>query len=359
MALFGIFKKDNDKKGTRKGFHQLEVAAVKKLTEDSVKIELNVPQDLKGKYIFKAGQYLDFSIDIDGKEEHRSYSICSGAEENLSIAVKSISNGKVSKWFNGAVKSGDAIWVSEPRGNFTLKESDKNVTAIAAGSGITPILSIAKELKQKGGMLNLVYGNRKINSIIFKDEIAALDNVKVDHYLTGEKVEGYHEGRINKDSFTEWIKADLNRLKSDAFFICGPEQLIMDVKATLTFFGVSNDKIRYELFTTPVLMESSSKKVVSTFEGVSKVKAVLESEVAEFSLATKGGTLLEAAEKAGLDAPYSCKGGVCCSCRAKVLKGSAMMKANYALTDEEVEQGYILTCQAHPTSEELIFSFDE
>ncbi len=359
MGLFGKFKKDGNKKVVRKGFHQLEVSAVKKLTEDCVKIELSVPLDLKRKYVFKAGQYLDFIIDIDNKEEHRSYSICSGADEILSIAVKSISNGKVSKWFNELVKSGDAIWVSEPKGNFTLNESVKNVIGIAAGSGITPILSIAKELKQNGGTLNLVYGNRKIDSIIFKDEIAALNNVHVDHFLTGEKVDGYHEGRINKDSFTEWLKSDLNRLKSDAFFICGPEQMIMDVKATLTFFGVSNDKIRYELFTAPVLMESSSKKAVSSFDGLSKVKAILESEVVEFSLASKGGSLLEAAEKAGLDAPYSCKGGVCCSCRAKVLKGSAMMKANYALTDEEVEQGYILTCQAHPSSEELIFSYDE
>jgi ring-1,2-phenylacetyl-CoA epoxidase subunit PaaE len=148
-------------------------------------------------------------------------------------------------------------------------------------------------------------------------------------------------------------------LKADAFFICGPEQMIIEVADTLKFFGVAESKIHFELFTTPVLMKAHETNVISNFEGSSKVKVILDSEVAEFELGAKGKTLLEAVEKAGMDAPYSCKGGVCSSCRAKILKGSAMMTSNFSLTDEDIKKGYILTCQAHPTSEELTITFDE
>lgn len=359
MGLFGFLKKDKDASGSKKGFFELNVAAVEKLTEDTVKVIFDIPQELKKDFHFIPGQYLDFSVPVNGKDEYRSYSICSGPDEPLAIAVKEIRKGTVSRWFNHDVFPGSTLFVSKPKGSFTLKEGDKKVVAIAAGSGITPIMSIGKELEKTGGHLTLYFGNRNRQSMLFSKELSAMPHAKIKHYLSGERVEGFGEGRINKESFTNEIKADLSILKADAFFICGPEQMIIEVSETLKFFGVAESKIHFELFTTPVLMKAHETNVISNFDGTSKVKVILDSEVAEFELPAKGKTLLEAVEKAGMDAPYSCKGGVCSSCRAKILKGSAMMTSNFSLTDEDINKGYILTCQAHPTSDELTISFDE
>jgi ring-1,2-phenylacetyl-CoA epoxidase subunit PaaE len=359
MGLFGFLKKDKDAAGSKKGFFELKVAAVEKLTADTVKVVLDVPQELKNEFHFIPGQYLDFSVPVNGKDEHRSYSICSGPGESLAIAVKEISKGTVSRWFNHDIFPGSTLFVSKPKGSFTLKEGDRKVVAIAAGSGITPIMSIGKDLEKKGGQLTLFFGNRNQQSILFSKELEAMSHTTVKHYLSGQDVEGFGKGRINKDSFTHEIKSDLSLLKADAFFICGPEQMIIEVADTLKFFGVAESKIHFELFTTPVLMKAHETNVISNFEGSSKIKVILDSEVAEFELGAKGKTLLEAVEKAGMDAPYSCKGGVCSSCRAKILKGSAMMTSNFSLTDEDIKKGYILTCQAHPTSEELSITFDE
>jgi ring-1,2-phenylacetyl-CoA epoxidase subunit PaaE len=359
MALFGLFGKKESANKTRKGFHELRVSSVQRLTEESVKISLEVPEELKKSFSFKPGQYLDLIVTVHGKEEHRSYSICSGTNEPLTIGVKVLKDGLVSRFLNENLSVGDFLVVSEPRGHFTIDEKASSIVMISAGSGITPILSMAKFAQDTKRSVKLIYGNRTESSMMFRDEIEALKNIKITHFLSGETKEGFRSGRLDKDNFTALIKEDLDILKSDAFYLCGPEGMIKDIRATLEFFGVKSEKIHFELFTAPVDMESTSKQTVATFEGISHVQAILDSETYSFDLDAKGSTLLEAADKAGMDAPYSCKGGVCCSCRAKVLKGSALMKVNYALTDEEVVQGYILTCQAHPTSEELIVSYDE
>ena len=359
MALFGLFGKKEARNEHKKGFHELRVKSIKKLTAESVKISFDVPEELTKLYNYKPGQYLDIIIPIDANEEHRSYSVCSGNVEPLSIGVKAIPNGKVSKWMNESLHEGESLIVSEPRGNFILDEKAKNIVLIAAGSGITPVLSMAKMLNTESTSVSLLFGNRSEASIMFKDEIDALKNISTYYFLSGEKKEGFRSGRLDKENFTTLIKEQLELLKADAFYICGPEAMIIDIKSTLEFFGVRNDKIHFELFTTPIKMESTSKQAVASFSGKSHVQAILDGEKYSFELDAKGATLLEAADKAGMDAPYSCKGGVCCSCRAKVLKGSAVMKMNYALTDEEVAKGYILTCQAHPTSDELIFSYDD
>jgi ring-1,2-phenylacetyl-CoA epoxidase subunit PaaE len=359
MALFGIFGKKEAKNSPRKGFHQLRVTALHRLTDESVKISFEVSEDLKKSFSYEPGQHLDIVIPLNGKEEHRSYSICSGKNEPLSIGVKALKDGLVSRFLNEEIKEGDYITVSEPRGHFTIDEKAGNVILIAAGSGITPVLSMAKFAGATNKKVKLIYGNRTESSIMFKEEIAALSSVDCTFFLSGESKEGFRSGRLDKENFTTLIKEDLDLLKSDAFYLCGPEGMIIDVRSTLEFFGVKSEKIHFELFTAPVEMESTSTQTVASFAGVSHVEAILDGEKITFDLDAKGPTLLEGADKAGMDAPYSCKGGVCCSCRAKVLKGSAMMKVNYALTDEEVSQGYILTCQAHPTSSELTFSYDD
>lgn len=356
MALFGLFKKAD--KPAHKGFHSLTISRIDRLTQDTVQVVFEVPADIKSEYDFKSGQYLDVIIPINGVEERRSYSICSGTSEDLAIAVKAVSNGKVSNWLNSEANEGTVISVSTPKGNFILSDQAKNVVAIAAGSGITPILSIAKEIEKRDGNLRLFYGNRTISSIIFKDELAKLRNTFVTGFLSGESVEGYEKGRINKESFTNIIKSDLSLLRADAYYICGPEEMIMQVVDTLKFFGVAESKIHFELFTTPVLMKTEPDEV-SNFDGISHVKVILDGEMVEFDLKAKGKSLLEAVETEGLDAPYSCKGGVCSSCRAKVLEGSVSMRTNLSLTDEEVKKGYILTCQAIPTSENVKITYDE
>lgn len=359
MALFGLFKKKDQENVTqKKGYHLLTVSSVEKLTADTVKITLNIPANLASEFHFIPGQYVNLAIDMNGNEERRSYSICSGQDEAISFAVKIVQNGKISAWLNKDVVPEQKIFVSKPLGSFTLKDSDKNVVAIAAGSGITPIISIAKALGKRSGKMHLFYGNRTQDSIIFKTEIQKMSHVSTKHFISGEVVEGFGSGRIDKESFTNEIKANLDLLKADAYFICGPEQMILDVSSTLEFFGVAKSKIHFELFTTPVLMAATETIVASNFEGDSKVKAILDSEVVEFTLHSKGKNLLDAVEKAGLDAPFSCRGGVCCSCKAKIVKGTATMSMNYSLTDKELHEGYILTCQAHPSSEELTITFD-
>jgi ring-1,2-phenylacetyl-CoA epoxidase subunit PaaE len=358
MGVFGFLKKDKTASSAKKGFHQLAIANIEKLSNDTVRVTFDVPSELKKVFSFKAGQYLNFLLEINGEEIRRSYSICSGENEALAVAVKAIKNGIASNWFNSVAAVNDLLFVAAPEGNFILPANAKTVVAFAAGSGITPIVSLAKALQNNQGQMQLFYGNRSLENTLFKTDFENLSAVTTQYFFSQEQNEGAIAGRIDKETITNCIKADLALLKADAFFICGPEEMILAVVSTLEFFGVAKNKIHYELFTTPVLMKKE-ETVESNFKGTSAVKVILDSEVAEFSLANEGKTILEALEKAGLDAPFSCRGGVCCSCKAKVLKGSASMKMNYSLTDEEVKDGYILTCQAHPTSEELIVSFDE
>jgi ring-1,2-phenylacetyl-CoA epoxidase subunit PaaE len=205
--------------------------------------------------------------------------------------------------------------------------------------------------------MKLVYANKTESDILFRERLDKLTKTDKKYFLTQEQKEGFGQGRITKDAFMTIIKEDLGILKADGFFICGPEEMIQSVKTALELFGVSESKIHFELFTTEA--KSNPTPVTSSdFKGKTKVKVILDDETFDFEMHS-GKTLLDAAMAEDLDAPYSCRGGVCSTCRAKVVKGTVKMNVNYTLTDKEVEQGYILTCQSHPTSEELIISYDE
>ncbi len=361
MGFFSRNKKEEKNTPTPsspKGFFELEVKEINKLTPDSVQISFKISEELKSTFNFIPGQYLNLSAIVQGVEERRSYSICSGPDEDLAVAIKRINNGKFSNWANDTLKVGDYVKVAAPLGNFKLDDNSKNIVAFAAGSGITPIISIAKKLAQTGGNLNLFYGNRSLNSVMFKSAFDALKNVSVRHFLSGEKIENFSEGRLDKDAISAIIKEDLSILKADGFYLCGPETMIKSAIDTLTLFGVPKSKIHYELYTTPVLLIEESAVETTNFEGESKVKVLLDDEEFEIKLNSSGKTILDAINKEGYDAPYSCRGGVCCTCKAKVLKGKVTMNLNYSLTDEEVAEGYILTCQAHPASEEVTISYD-
>jgi ring-1,2-phenylacetyl-CoA epoxidase subunit PaaE len=355
MGIFDLFKKNGLKQKESKGFHEVKIQ-ITRLTKESVKVTFDIPSELKTTFDFIAGQYLNVEVLLNGKKQRRSYSICSGKNEPLSIAVKAIDNGLVSNWFNIEAKTGDIIHVSKPEGGFHLSEGQKNVVAIAAGSGITPILSIAKSI-EADGKLTLFYGNQTVDKSIFGQELKSLSNVTSTFYLSQETKEGYKKGRIDKENFTSEIKQNLELLKADCFFICGPEEMIQATKEVLKFFGVQDSKIKFELFTTPTAVPIAKKEM--NFKGKSHIKVMLDHEVTSFDMHVPGGTILEQVERSGLDVPYSCRGGVCSSCKAKVLDGEVAMKLNYSLTDEEVANGYVLTCQAIPQSSTVSLNYDD
>jgi len=353
MGLFGsIFNKEK----THKGYFELSIAKVIRLNDSSVKIEFNIPEGLQSKFSFIAGQFINVLIQINGKEERRSYSICSAKEEMLAIGVKRVQGGVVSNWFNNEAKEGTNIFISEPQGNFKVPDGSKNIATIAAGSGITPILSVLKSKNDVPNM-HLLYGNRSKQETMFIEEINNMDYINKTFFLDTNPGENAIGGRIDKENLIKFIKSDLSFLKKDAFLICGPEPMILGCIEALEFFGVSKDKIIYELFTTPVNLGIEEDK--TSFSGASEVTVTLDDEEFFMTMESDTKTILDAVEEEGMDAPYSCRGGVCCSCKAKVMEGDADMRLNYSLTDQEVEEGYILTCQAYPTKPKLKISFDE
>ena len=349
-------------------FHSLKVIDIKNETSDTVSVAFEIPEGGKSTFDYTSGQYLTLKFNINGNEERRSYSMCSSpfSGEPIRIAVKRVDKGLVSNHINDVIKVGDQIEVMSPQGNFTLETSleQKTYVAFAAGSGITPIWSMIKSVldNEPGSKFVLFYGNKTSDSTIFKNEIDSLtgDRLSVYHILSREETgNSITNGRIDKNKATELLKSNLNLLKSKAFFMCGPEEMIFNVKDVLQNLGVSEDKIKFELFTTPVLLAAEKEVEFSNFTGTAKVKVIYDEEEITFDLSSDGENVLEAAMKHDVDAPFSCKGAVCCTCKAKVTEGKMIMDANYALSDEEVAEGFVLACQAHPASENVVLDFDE
>ena len=349
-------------------FHSLRVKEIVKETEDTVSLSFNVPENLEQAYVFKPGQYLTLKLIINNEEQRRSYSICSSSAENITVAVKKVENGLVSSYLNEVLKENDEMEVMTPEGNFIL-ETDPNkkrkFVGFAAGSGITPIMSMIKQLSmdETETVFTLFYSNKMENDVIFKhqlDQLAGV-NLKINYIYTRQKLNNpLLEGRIDKSKATELIKADLSCLNADAFYLCGPEEMIFNVKSALEEFGVLNTKIKFELFTTPVLMAEKPKQeeVDENFDGEALVTVIYDDEEIDFNLNKDGDTILDAAMDNDVDVPFSCKGAVCCTCKAKVTEGKVTMDANYALSDQEVEDGYVLACQAHPASANVTLDFD-
>lgn len=342
----------------------LKIQKIDRLTADAVKVTFEVPLLQKEQYLYKHGQYLNLTLDLDGKEVRRSYSICSDVDEPLSIGVKKIEDGYVSAYFNDKAKVGDKIEVGTPEGNFTIAELKGKIVGIAGGSGITPLLSMAKLINRtEGAEFDLIYGNRNDQSIMFKDELDTLspEKIRITHVFSEQEKEGFLHGMMTEEVMHTVFEKNPELLKAAGFYICGPEPVILNAKKVLEDKGISTDKIFFELFSTPVNMESTTVSTPSTsdFKGISQVTIILDGEQEEFELSTKGDTILEEAESHGIDAPYSCRGGICSSCKAKIMEGTAEMEKNFTLSKEEIEEGYILTCQAHPTSPTITVNYDE
>jgi ring-1,2-phenylacetyl-CoA epoxidase subunit PaaE len=354
----GLFSRKKKAETPNKRSAVLTVLKHEKITTHGTRISFDVPAELAASFAFKAGQYLNLHCLVNGEKLNRSYSICSGQGEPLAVAVKAVDKGLASNWLVNTLKEGDQIEVDFPHGNFRLQEGAKKHVAFAAGSGITPILSMAKALENTEGSLQLFYGNTNQAETFFANDLNGLSNTKTHYFFSRETIEGHGSGRFDKQTVSEIIKQDLSLLRSEAFYICGPEEMIVGIKEVLKVFGVKEEHIHFELFTTPVLLAPTETQAVAGFSGESTVTALLDGEKVEVKLNTNGKSVLEALDRAGMDVPYSCRGGVCCTCKAKIIEGSARMTINYALTDEEVKQGYILTCQSHPTSEVLKIDFD-
>ncbi len=356
MGIFNkLFKSEKTGKQPR-GFHALQISNVRHLCGDTVEITFDIPAGLSSEYYFIPGQYVNVAITINNKEERRSYSLSSSPKEGLTIAIKKVDGGIVSNYLFDNAKTGDELWVSQPEGSFVLPSDAKNVVAFGAGSGITPILSIAKAY-DKEGAFRLFYGNRDEEHILYHQELTSLEKVYTTYLLSREEIDGFEKGRIDKDFMSGLIRTDLSLLKADAYLICGPEEMIVAVKESLNLFGVSDQKIIFELFTTPELLKPKVEAPTSDFKGEVQLFIQLDGDVEELTSDEKT-TILDAANKAGMDAPYSCRGGVCSSCKCKIIEGSAQMKMNYVLTDIEINDGLLLSCQATPTSSVLKVSFD-
>ena len=350
-------------------FHSLRIADVRHETEDTVSIAFAIPATLQADYAFQAGQYLTLKAQIDGEDVRRSYSLCSAPHENeWRVAIKQVEGGKFSSFANAHLAAGQDMEVMTPTGNFCVSPESANQDSyvlFAAGSGITPILSIAKTVlkEEANSSVHLFFGNKGFGSIIFREEIEALKNKYMDrfrvvHILSRENLgNDIQKGRITAEKCDALYTAFLKNEHIKGVYTCGPEEMILGVKESMSRNGVSEKSIHFELFGT-----STAKKTTpaaNSPEVDANITIILDGDSIDISLISSGESILDAAQKAGADLPFACKGGVCCTCKAKILEGTAVMDVNYALEKDEVEAGYILTCQAHPTSEKLIVSFDE
>lgn len=352
-------------------FHALTVSDIRRETDDTVSVAFTVPDELKADYHYKAGQYLTLRATINGEDVRRSYSICTSPNENeWRVAVKRIDNGLFSSWISESLKIGDELQVMTPMGHFAYEpqpEEKRSFLLYAAGSGITPVLAIAKTIlsEEPHSDVTLVYGNRGFASIIFREALEGLKNQYMErfrliHILSRESLGNpLQKGRIDAAKIDRLNKAFFTPDSIDGVYVCGPEQMIHAVKDRMIAFGVDEHKIHFELFLTNA-PAPQKEHAASGEPGVdSMVTVILDGDQIEVALNSDGDSILDAAQKAGADLPFACKGGVCCTCKAKVLEGNARMDVNYALEKDEVEAGYILTCQSHPTSEKLIVSFDD
>ncbi len=353
-------------------FHKLKIKEVRKETEDCVSIAFHVPEELKKIYSFSHGQNVTLRGILNGEDIRRSYSICTAPfEDELRVAIKKTGYGLFSRFANEQLKAGDEVDVLPPTGKFytTLNTShQKNYLAFAAGSGITPVISIIKTtLKtEPHSQFTLVYGNRSRSSIIFLEDLEAIKNKYLDRFtliniLSREKTDApLNSGKINLEKLEELTKL-VDYKKMDELFICGPGEMIFTVEQFLITNGIDKKKIHFELFTTPGWKKSgviSQESGVKGSEVKSKVIIKADGRSFEFDLAFDGDCILDGALKHGADLPFACKGGVCASCRAKLVEGEVEMEMNWALEPEEVEQGYILTCQSHPKTERVAIDFD-
>ncbi len=350
-------------------FHTLKVRDIRRETPEAVSVAFEVPPQQQPEYQFKQGQYVTLKMNIGGEELRRSYSLCSSpfSEKELRVAIKEVAGGKLSTYINRDLKVGDQIEVMTPMGNFHTVlsgSSARHYVLVAGGSGITPMMSILKSVLyvEKKSRVTLIYANKNEESTIFKKEIESIassnPNLEVAYvFESPEQTMPELQTGIITIPRAKALFEHYKCLNADEYFICGPAPMMENVKFTLEGMKIPKEKIHIEYFTA--VLDAVNKAESPTAANVkAKVKVMQYGIETEFDLETSGISILEAAIEAGVDAPFSCKGAVCCTCRAKVLEGKVKMDANFALTDEEVEEGFILTCQSHPITDNVVVDYD-
>ena len=351
-------------------FHHLRVASVTSETRDAVVLTLEVPEEAREQFRFTQGQHLTLRTYIHGDEIRRSYSICSAPfEPNLRIAIKRVHDGTFSSWAHGELKAGALLECSPPQGHFHVPldaAARRHYVAFAAGSGITPILSLLKTTlrEEPHSRFTLVYGNRSSSSVMFKEDLEGLKNTYLDRLNLVFMLSREHQeidlfnGRIDREKTGALLRHWIDPASIDAVYICGPKSMMDAVSASLQQHGVSKDAIRMELFVSQARPARSNREPLEGTEQQCHVTVIRDGYRREFDI-PKSRPVLEGALEQGVELPYSCKGGVCSTCRCKLTAGEVEMDVNFALEDYEVARGFILTCQSYALSPDLVLNYDQ
>lgn len=353
----------------RPAFHALRVATVEPLCDDAAALTFEIPHWLAEEFAFLPGQCLTLRREIDGRDERRSYSICSPAGTPPRIGVRAVPSGLFSSWLVHGIRPGDTLHVTGPTGAFTPDLGDPaHHVLVAAGSGITPMLSIAASVlgADDASRVTLLYGNRRSGSVMFADELADLKDryparFHLVHVLSREPREAdVLSGRLDTGRLHALIDGLIDARDADHWWLCGPHGMVRDARAVLSGLGVPTDRVHQELFHAdeePPARTTADPDRATDNRPTSEVTVVLDGRATTFS-APRHGTVLDGAQQVRPDLPFACKGGVCGTCRALVTQGQADMRRNYALEPAEVDAGYVLTCQTFPVSEQLTVDFD-
>lgn len=357
-------------------FHPLRVAQVRPETADTVSIAFEVPTELRDAYRFTQGQFLTLRAPVDGNDVRRSYSICCGVQDydergELRVAVKLVDDGVFSTWVHDNVAAGQTLDVMTPDGRFHVPldaGATRHYVAFAAGSGITPVLSLIRTTlaMEPSSRFTLVYGNRSVDSIIFSEALEDLKNQYLSrftlyHVLSGQpqEVDLLH-GRLDRARVAAFLDTLIPVDDIDAAFVCGPASMIDEVEDALKAAGVDPHRIHAERFGVPLGRPVARKSASHADQaGTAELVVVLDGKQHKMRLPLEDANVLDTALAAGLDLPYACKGGVCCTCRAKVLEGQVEMEKNYTLEPWEMEKGFVLTCQARALTPRVVVSYDE
>ena len=354
-------------------FHPLTIAQVRQETRDTIVATFAVPPALRERFAFVQGQHLTLRAIINGEDQRRSYSICSAVgDDDLRVAIKRTPGGQFSTWANDTLKPGVGIDVMPPMGHFNLPlaaDQRKRYLAFAAGSGITPVLSIVKTTlaAEPLSTFTLVYGNRSSSSVIFREELAELkdyyrERLNLVYVMSREQQDvDLFNGRITREKCDALFERWINVSDHDAAFVCGPESMMHEVSAALLAHGMPKEAIKVELFAASI-PKKKAHVVQTRAQGAreeSEVTVIVDGSHRSFAMAKDKESVLDAGLKQGIDLRYSCKGGVCATCRCKVVEGKVEMDANYALEDYEIARGFVLSCQAFPVTDRVVLDFDQ
>jgi ring-1,2-phenylacetyl-CoA epoxidase subunit PaaE len=355
---------------TRLDFHRLAVREVRPEADDAIVISLDVPAALQAEFAFEPGQYL--TLRRPGAEPRRSYSICAGRGEPLRVGVRRVPGGEFSSWLHAELKAGDTLDAMPPQGRFGAALAapapfGRHVLAVAGGSGITPILAIVKSVldTEPRSRVTLLYGNRRFASTMFKEELEDLKNRHLSRLVlhpvfSRETVDSpLHSGRLDADKIALLLRL-AGAHTVDQAFVCGPHAMNHDAEAALRAAGIAPERIHVERFGIPP--EAADPLLHAARPGdaaLARITLVRDGVSRDFDFEAGDASLLDAAGRAGLAVPYSCKSGVCATCRARLLEGQVRMDRNFALEPADIAAGFVLTCQAHPLSARVVLSFDE